>query len=186
MTTNDYNMELSIIKTIAKNNDYSTELIDHILKRKHNKLMIKKYIYAPDASRNNDKPWRKILYIGNISETLSRTNKNNFKTAFYTRDNLNKLLFNNKDKKDAMNDGGVYLIWCGDCDAKYVGETGRPISTRLKEHQRAFRGLSGYSEMADHCIVQDHKFDPNNVKVLHSERHRNRNPGDPKEYRGSS
>lgn len=33
--------------------------------------------------------------------------------------------------------GGLYTINCNNCGDKYVGETGRGIRLRIKEHRRA-------------------------------------------------
>ena len=36
----------------------------------------------------------------------------------------------------------VYKIRCGKCDFCYVGETGRSLATRVKEHQYAIRSFN--------------------------------------------
>ena len=47
---------------------------------------------------------------------------------------------NVKDKdKPEDRQGAVYKIKCCDCQASYIGETGRNLSTRLTEHKRATR-----------------------------------------------
>ena len=35
-----------------------------------------------------------------------------------------------------MDKGVVYQIPCAQCDEVYVGETGRPLKTRITEHKR--------------------------------------------------
>ena len=48
---------------------------------------------------------------------------------------LRRLLTNVKDKdKPEDRQGAVYKIKCCDCQASYIGETGRNLSTRLTEH----------------------------------------------------
>ena len=50
---------------------------------------------------------------------------------------LRRLLTNVKDKdKPEDRHGAVYKIKCCDCQASYIGETGRNVSTRLTEHNR--------------------------------------------------
>ena len=41
-----------------------------------------------------------------------------------------------KDKPEDR-PGAVYKIHCSDCQATYIGETGRNLTTRLTEHKRA-------------------------------------------------
>ena len=36
-----------------------------------------------------------------------------------------------------MDKGVVYQIPCAQCDEVYIGETGRPLKTRISEHKRA-------------------------------------------------
>ena len=51
---------------------------------------------------------------------------------------LRRLLTNVKDKDEPENrPGAVYRIKCSDCQATYIGETGRNLTTRLNEHKRA-------------------------------------------------
>ena len=45
---------------------------------------------------------------------------------------------NAKDKgKLEDRQGAVYEIKCCDCQASYIGETGRNLSTRLTEHKKS-------------------------------------------------
>ena len=53
---------------------------------------------------------------------------------------LRHLLTNVKDKDEPNNrQGAIYKIECSDCQASYIGETGRNLNTRLTEHKRATR-----------------------------------------------
>ena len=50
--------------------------------------------------------------------------------------------YNVKDRdkpEDRLRQGAVYKIKCCDCQASYIGETGRNLSTRMTEHKRAAR-----------------------------------------------
>ena len=63
---------------------------------------------------------------------------NLFRVAHKPITTLRQLLTNVKDK-DEPNDrqGAVYKIKCCDCQATYIGETGRNLNTLLTEHKRA-------------------------------------------------
>ena len=58
-----------------------------------------------------------------------------------------------KDKvKEADRAGVVYAIDCKDCDLSYIGETGRKVTKRVKEHKaHAEQGRTELSAMAEHA-----------------------------------
>ena len=58
----------------------------------------------------------------------------------------------------------MYKIDCEDCDAKYVGETGRALNARLKEHRRPRT-----SHVGKHLKEHQHQFKDQDVAVLHQE-----------------
>ena len=73
---------------------------------------------------------------------------------------LRQLLTNVKDK-DEPNDrqGAVYKIKCCDCQATYIGETGRNLNTRLTEHKRATRNGDLNNNIAEHHLQTNHRID---------------------------
>ncbi|VEL22056.1 unnamed protein product [Protopolystoma xenopodis] len=55
---------------------------------------------------------------------------------------------------------GVYRIKCGNCEQKYIGETGRKIGQRIKEHQRLYRNMDTKTfEIAKHIARTEHEID---------------------------
>ena len=55
--------------------------------------------------------------------------------------------------------GAVYKIkWC-DCQATYIGETGRNVSTRLTEHKRAMRNGDVNNHTAENHLQMKHQID---------------------------
>ena len=57
----------------------------------------------------------------------------------------------------------VYKIACDGCDASYVGETERKLSTRFKEHHRSS------SPVGHHVEFNKHSVSDASVSVLHKE-----------------
>ena len=80
-----------------------------------------------------------IPYVKGTSETIARIlQPYNIRVAHKPITTLRQLLTNVKDK-DEPNDRqeAVYKIKCCDCQATYIGETGRNLNTRLTtEHKR--------------------------------------------------
>ena len=74
--------------------------------------------------------------------------------------------------KDRVKDksGVVYEISCADCTAKYVGQTGRNLSQRVKEHRGATEnGQPEKSGIAQHAWEAHHEIAWDNIKVLEQE-----------------
>ena len=61
---------------------------------------------------------------------------------------------------------------CRDCNAVYVGETGRSVRTRKREHVDAVKTFNTKkSALSQHVMDFDHRIDWDNVKILKSESH---------------
>ena len=64
----------------------------------------------------------------------------------------------------------IYKINCADCDAIYVGQTGRNLSQRVKEHKSATdKGQVNNSGIAQHAWEQHHQIDWDHVEILAQE-----------------
>ena len=48
---------------------------------------------------------------------------------------------------------------CCDCQASFIGETGRNLSTRLTEHKRAMRNGDVNNHIAEHHLKTKHQID---------------------------
>ena len=70
---------------------------------------------------------------------------------------LRRLRTNVKGKdKPEDRPGAVYRIHCSDCQATYIGETGRNLTTRLTEHKRATKKGDLNNNIADHHLKTSH------------------------------
>ena len=95
-----------------------------------------------------------LPYIRGTSETIARILQTyNIRVAHKPINTLRRLLTNVKGK-DKLEDrqGAVYKIKCCDCQASYIGETGRNLSTRLTEHKRATRNGDVNNHIAEHHL----------------------------------
>ena len=102
-----------------------------------------------------------VPYIRGTSETIARIlQPYNIRVAHKPITTLRRLLTNVKDKdKPEDRQEAVYKIKCCDCQASYIGETGRNLSTRLTEHKRATRNGDVNNHMAEHHLQTKHQID---------------------------
>ncbi|CAH3044775.1 unnamed protein product, partial [Porites lobata] len=102
-----------------------------------------------------------IPYIRGTSETIARILQPYIiRVAHKPITTLRRLLTNVKDKdKPEDRQGAVYKIKCCDCQASYIGETGRNLSTRLSEHKRATRNGDVNNHIAEHHLKTKHQID---------------------------
>jgi len=80
---------------------------------------------------------------------------------------LGHLLTNVKDRDEPSNrQGAVYKINCSDCQASYIGETGRNLNTRLTEHKRATKNGEAKNHIAVHHQLTNHNIDWDSARCL--------------------
>ena len=163
--------ELKIIKQIAVNNDFPISLIDRILHRKQNIVLIHTYLYSPRSPPESHQ-WLKLPYLPNISDKLISIIPKKYTISYYTTFSIFKFLSNSKDKVPHEEKSGVYKISCSDCPTCYIGKTSRNFKTRIiKEHFKFWQNSTpDKSNFSDHLISHNHSFDPqHNIQYLHFE-----------------
>ena len=107
-----------------------------------------------------------IPYISSVSEAVRRIL--NIRTCFRPNVSLRDILTCAKDAVDPEKKAGViYKIPCGGCPQAYVGQTGRSLSHRAKEHLRACRnGDTELSAVAEHAWSSGHAVAWDDMTVL--------------------
>ena len=66
----------------------------------------------------------------------------------------------------------VYRIPCGTCSRAYIGQTGRTLDQRLKEHKRALKsGNSAHSAVAERAMEEMHVINWEEAQVVDSHPH---------------
>ena len=111
-------------------------------------------------------------------------------TAMKPVNTIKQVLVHPKDKRERKDISEVvYEIPCKACDHSYIGETGRSLGVRLREHQkdcdsipqerRYTRGEKRASEqvlhksaVTDHYVRENHLIDWENTKILDRENDR--------------
>ena len=70
-----------------------------------------------------------------------------------------------RTRDDMETHGVIYTQGCKDCDAVYVGETGRKAKTRRAEHSKCLKELDLKSAIAQHAFESDHRPDEASFKI---------------------
>ena len=69
--------------------------------------------------------------------------------------------------KNNFTETGIYKIPCKNCDKYYIGETGRSLGLRIKEHTN-MRDVNK-SAVANHRFLIGHDMDFQSTKIIHRE-----------------
>ena len=78
---------------------------------------------------------------------------------------IRSILVHPKDKTpDAQKCGLVYQVECPACPLTYIGETGRTLATRMKDHLKLRNPLT--TAVGEHSAHEHHKITKDRVKVL--------------------
>jgi len=82
------------------------------------------------------------------------------KLAFFITNTLKSFIKRGKDKLELLsNQNVVYKISCDDCEASYVSQTKRKLSTRIREHILDINKKTGSPlVISDHRINLNHNF----------------------------
>ena len=113
-----------------------------------------------DSSNNSNTTTATIPYIRGTSETIARILRPyNIRVAHKPMFTLRRLLTNVKGKgKPEDRPGAVYKIYCSDCQATYIGETGRNLTTRLTELKRATKKGDLNNNITEHHLKNKPRY----------------------------
>ena len=144
----------------------------------------------PEKSTSSTRGMVCLPYVAGLSESFARIfRKHGVHTAMRPAGTLRQALVKPKDKLDTMDiPNCVYRIPCMSCPKAYVGESGRKLGVRIKEHQKEVEDtlqvaytraqrLASISEVhksaiADHTAQENHLIDWDSAKILDREEHR--------------
>jgi len=126
-TAQDLNSELKYMKRTLLLNGYPKWIIKNRKKKQHSR--------SPEFRSKIVLP-----YAADLGETLKRIlERHRIQTFFKPVIKLSTILASGKDAVPARKRRGVvYEIPCGSCEHRYIGETKRSLSTRLRVSQGRF------------------------------------------------
>lgn len=169
LSKENFALEVNNIRTIAVNNGYTRDLVDNLIYKKQ-KLVARNLATASLASQIDEPPstWGVINYIPGVSNKIrARLNKLGLKTTEVNKVGIGTLLSNNKGKSDRLSNSGIYQLSCNSCDVIYIGQSGRSIHTRMKEHMADIAHARTSTGFSTHCLETGHSMDSNRVELLH-------------------
>ena len=120
-------------------------------------------------STTSDTTFATIPYVKNTSEAIRQILAPlGIKTTFQPINTLRQLIVHPKDPVPKENKAGVvYQIPCSTCPQTYIGQTGRTLGQRLKEHQRAVKDRNvTTSALAEHVCKTGHTIDWTQTQIL--------------------
>ena len=120
------------------------------------------------AASNERLKYVKAPYIRGVSERCSKILlPYGIKLAHKSEQTLRSKLCKLKDPRPTLERTGcVYKIDCNDCSKKYIGETGKEITKRIAEHQRAVRRGDSNSNIFSHIFETKHNINWSNASIL--------------------
>lgn len=149
------------VASALKHNGYPVALINQESTRRHR---------GPKPQKDTE--WKSsivIPYVRGVSEAVRRTLAQlKVRVCYKPHRTLRQLLSNPKDTiPDLQKSGVVYQIPCASCSASYIGQSGRRLEQRIKEHKRAVATADlKSSALAEHAWSNEHTVDWRSVKVL--------------------
>ncbi len=124
---------------------------------------------VPDTTNGETVPptWWALPYVKHVSELNARhRHPFNFSTAHKPTKSFRGILVNEKDPLPTMKQWHVvYHIPCTDCPSADGSQTGRKLSTRVKERKGAVKRRDENALLALHCLTTGHTFDWDRASV---------------------
>ena len=158
--------ELKHLNQTLTRNGYNSKNINQTTKRLKNKISSPNDTETLDKERERKK--KVVLpYLQGTTERIGRIlSKHNIRVIFKPQKKIAQLLPNPKDQRPSLETPGVYKIPCV-CGKVYIGETGRKISTRIKEHQRCAKyNHFSQSALAEHWMETGHAVQYDKATIL--------------------
>jgi len=142
----------------------------------YNKSLIRNSRQASRTNNNVQNVKEKFKYVSTpyIKGTSERVNKIMKKYGIKLGHRSNHTLCNQlsklKDKRNVSDKCGViYEIECNDCNKVYIGETGKELHKRIREHQLAVRRQDNLSALYHHIQETGHTVNWENPSILAQE-----------------
>jgi hypothetical protein len=167
-----YNKDIDELKLSFIRSKYPISIVERffsntLFKKPQIQSVSHKIIYFGINFFNN----QSIRFAKNISKSIGKYFSFIKPTPYYSSGRKLISFFSSKIKSFNRDSAiGVYRISCNNCERQYIGETGRAVKIRLKEHEANCRNHSTPSAVVTHSD-SGHSLDFSNSHVIYSEPH---------------
>ena len=130
---------------------------------------------TPNPNKQSNSLRVVLAYNKHFAKDLKKTLvRYDIETSFRTAPTLKSQLCNTSSKTDPERTPCIYKLSCTNCTNFYTGQTYRPISLRIKEHEASYRLNNIYdsatgnikSAPAKHARDKKHLINFNSVEIL--------------------
>jgi uncharacterized protein (UPF0335 family) len=142
----------------------------------YSERQVRKIIYGNKVTKTRTEesenwPVVTLPYVKGTTEKIARLlRKHKIKTAHKPHKKIKDFINSPKEPIEAKNKCGIYKINCN-CGLSYIGQTGRRIEERLREHERSIRlKQTDKSAVAEHILNQGHEIEWQKTNLLHNTR----------------
>jgi hypothetical protein len=155
--------EIEHLTSVFKNLGYKEWSIKKAIRRAQDKALSK----HPPEDKKEDSGKVYLPFIQGITDKIAKIlRKNNINTQFTTCGTIRQMMRSVKDNIDRQQLKGVYKIDCS-CGKSYIGETGRSLKIRLKEHVADIKNeRSRTSALVEHSSKTKHHVCVEDAKVI--------------------
>ena len=170
-----HTQNLTLIINILLDNDYPLSFIFDTINLRIKNLNKNRHITQNSMNDKDEAKesvsWLTVPFIPRHTEKFNRFNNNDIRVSFRSPNKLKKYIKVHKDvHPHTSKNNVVYKISCNDCDATYVGQTGRKLKTRIAEHRNHIKyNTSARSVITEHRRQLDHEFKWEEVEILDEE-----------------
>ncbi|VDM05879.1 unnamed protein product [Schistocephalus solidus] len=150
--------ELHYFKRMFTSNGYPRSFIE---RSRQLRQVIRPLIEPP-------KVWRAMPHIKNVSKAVARLFQPlEIGVAHKPEATIRRLVMRPMTPLSRGKSANViYHVHCGSCEAKYFGETGKRLQTRMNEHERAVRRMDQLSLVTEHCAASGGTFSFQDAEIL--------------------
>jgi len=149
--------ELNHLKQALQKNGHNKKEIYKVISKHTNKAT--NLNEQPSQNETSKRTFSVLPYVKGTTDRIGRIlNKYNIRTIFKPPKKIGQFLRNPKDQRPPLSSAGVYRIPCS-CGKVYIGETGRMVNIRKKEHQRDVRlKHATQSALSEHNVETGHQI----------------------------
>ena len=153
--------------------------VDKFVRNGHRKALVCERLYRPRFGPRERPTDQHMCYLpsSNVSEKLAGFLRAQGINVRFTSGITTKSLLRSAPVKDRFERTGVvYKVPCADCPRVYVGQTGRKLNTRIREHDQCkCNSLNDNhdrcsSALACHVHIEGHKVDRDQIEILDVDR----------------